>query len=79
MIENVKTIEQTANTTYKDKETLEFELILDKNYYTNLKNLCFPVRFNKLSKATQGWDPNLLPVNNFFVYWIKEINVIKWH
>ena len=46
MIERVKTIEQPPDTTYKDKEMLEFELILDKNYYTNLKSLhiCFLVK-----------------------------------
>ena len=33
--------------------------------------------YRKLSHATQDLDPNLLPVNNFFVHWIKEINVTK--
>ena len=47
MINKIKTIEQSADTTYKDKVTLDFELILDKNYYTKLKSLhiCFPVKF----------------------------------
>ena len=80
MIENIKTIEQPTNTTYKDKKTFDFELILDKNYYTNLKCLhsCFPVRFRKLSDATQDLDPNLLLVNSFFAHWIKEIDVTKY-
>ena len=37
MIEKIMTIEQPADTTYSDKEILDFELILDNNYYTNLK------------------------------------------
>ena len=34
MIEKMTTIEQPADTTYFDKEILDFELILDNNYYT---------------------------------------------
>ena len=58
MIENIKTIEQSAHTTYKDKRTLDFESILDKNCYTNLNrlHLCFPVTFRKLSNVTQDFS-----------------------
>ena len=50
MIEKIMTIEQPADTTYSDKEILDFELILDNNYYTNLNclHLRFPIRFKKL-------------------------------
>ena len=43
MIEKIMSIEQPADTTYSDKEILDFELVLDNNYYTNLKSLhiCF--------------------------------------
>ena len=80
MIQKIKTIEQPANPTYKDKETLESELILDKNYYTNLKylHLCFPIGFRKLTNAAKDLDPNLVPVNNFFVHWIKEIDITNY-
>ena len=56
MIEKIMTIEQPADTTYSDKEILDFELILDNNYYTNLKSLhlCFPIRFRKLSNAADN-------------------------
>ena len=37
MIEKIMTIEQPADRTYSDKEILDFELIWDNNYYTNLK------------------------------------------
>ena len=39
MAERVKTAEQAADATYKDKETLDFKLILGKMYFTNLKSL----------------------------------------
>ena len=47
MIEKIMTIEQPANPSYKDKEVLDFELILDYNIYKNLKSLhiCFPTNF----------------------------------
>ena len=45
MIEKTMRIEQPTGTV--DKEVLDFELILDNNYYTNFKSLhlCFPIRF----------------------------------
>ena len=80
MIEKIMTIEQTADTTYSDKETLDFELILDNNYYTNLKSphLCFPIKFRKLSHAAHNLDADIYPVNNFFAHWIREIDITKY-
>ena len=80
MIEKVMTIEQPADTTYSDKEILDFELILDNNYYTNLKSLplCFPIRFIKLSNIAHNLDADIYPVNNFFAHWIREIDITKY-
>ena len=38
-------IEQREDPSYKDEEVLNFELILDNNFYTKLKSLhiCFPI------------------------------------
>ena len=76
----VMTIEQSADITYSDKKVLNFGLIFDKNYYTNLKSLhlCFPIRFRKLSNAAQNLDLALFPVNNFFAHWIKKIDILKY-
>ena len=65
---------------YKDKETLDFDLILDKNYYTNLKNLyiCFPIIIRKLTNAAPNIDDDLTTVTNFFAHWIKEIDITKY-
>ena len=70
MIEKIMTIEQPADTTYSDKEILDFELILDNNYYTNLKSLhlCFPIRFKKLSNIAHNLDVDIYLVNNFFAH-----------
>ena len=66
MLEKIMTIEQLADATYSNKEVLDFELILDNNYYTNPQNfhLCFPIKFKKLSNAAQNLAVTLFPVNN---------------
>ena len=58
----------------------DFEMILGKNYYTNLKSLClcFAVRFRTSSNATRDLGPNLLLLNSYFAHWIKEIDVTKY-
>ena len=45
MIEKIMAIEQREDPSYKDEEVLNFELILDNNFYTKLKSLhiCFPI------------------------------------
>ena len=69
-----------CSTTYSNKEILKFELILDNNYYTNLKifHLCFPIRFKKLSNIAYNSDADIYTVNNFFAHWIREINITKY-
>ena len=80
MTEKIMTIEQPADTTYSDKEILDFELILDNKYYANLKSLhlCFPIRFRQLSNAAHNLDADIYPVNNFFAHWIREIDITKY-
>ena len=80
MIENIKAIEQPADTIYSNKEILDIELILDNDYYTDFKSLhlCFPIRFKKLSNIAQNLDADIYPVNNFFLHWIREIDITKY-
>ena len=49
MLDDTKTMEQVVHPSYKDPETFDFNLILDKNLYTNLKSLhfVFPIKFKK--------------------------------
>ena len=79
MIEKIMTIEQPADTTYFNREILHFELILDNNYYINLKSLhlCFSIRFKKLSNIAHNLDADTFYlVNNFFAHWIREIDIL---
>ena len=80
VMEKIITIEQPVDTTYSDKEILDFQLILDNNYYTNLKILyiCLPTRFRKLTNAAENLDADIYPVNNFFAHWIREIDITKY-
>ena len=73
-------IEQPADPSYKNKEVLDFELILGNNFYTNLKSLHigFPIYFEKLSNATANVNADIDPINNFFAHWVKEINTLKY-
>ena len=66
--------------TYFDKEIFDFKLILDNNYYTNLKSLhiCFPIRFRTLTNAAQNLDGDIYPVNNYFAHWIRKIDITKY-
>ena len=75
MLDDLKTTEQVAHPSYKDKETFDFQLLLDKNLYTNLNSLhfVFTLRIRKATDASSAIEKNLITVNNFFAHWIKEI------
>ena len=77
MIKKIMTTEQATHATYSDKEILDFELILDNNYYTDLKSLhiCFPIRFRKLTNAAQNLDVDIYRLNNFFC----SLDKGDWH
>ena len=54
ILDDIKTVEQVAYPSYKDKETFDFQLLLDKNLYTNLNSLhfVFTLRIRKATNAT---------------------------
>ena len=80
MLDDIKTIEQVAHPSYKDLETFDFQLLLDKNLYTNLNSahFVFPIKFFKKSDMNADIGADLITVNNFFAHWIKEISVTKY-
>ena len=80
MIDKIRTIEQPAHPSYKDNETFDFQLLLNKNQHTNLNSLhiCFPIRFRKAANATAAIDATMAPVNNFFAHWVKELDITKY-
>ena len=73
MLDNIKTMEQVGHPFYKDLETFDFNLILDKNLYTNLNSLhfVFTIKFKEKKNINADIAQDLIPVNNFFAHWIK--------
>ena len=56
-------------------ETLDFQLLLDQDLYTNLNSLhvCFPVKFKKPANVAQNLADDIITIK----HWIKEINTIN--
>ena len=58
-------------------EMLEFVIELTANHYLNFSNivLCLPITFRKTTDKTATIDGDMIPVNNFFAHWIKDLNI----
>ena len=56
MLDDIKTIQQVVHPSYKDLETFDFQLLLDKNLYTNLNSVhfVFPIKFKKTNRYKCG-------------------------
>ena len=80
MFDDIKTIEQVAHPSYKDLETFDFQLLLDKSLYANLNSVhfVFPIKFFKKSDINAEIGADLITANNFVAHWIKEISVTKY-
>ena len=80
MLDDIETMEQVAHPSYKYLETFDFNLILDKNLYTNLNSLhfVFPIKIKKKTNINSDISNDTITVNNFFAYWIKEISITKY-
>ena len=46
MLDDIDTKEKFADPSYKDKEQLDFQILLTENYYVNPSNIhiCFPIK-----------------------------------
>ena len=80
MIEEINTKEQPAHISYKDMENLEFQIMLTSSYYTNPNSMhiCFAIKIKKATNNDGDIDTDLITVNNFFAYPIKELNITKY-
>ena len=54
ILDDIDTREKTAHLSYKDKEQLDFQVLLTENYYVNPNNihLCFPIKIKKYLTTT---------------------------
>ena len=80
MLDDIDTKEKVAGPSYKDKEQLNFQIMLNDNYYVNPSNIhiCFPIKIKKKLSNTADIDADLIPVNNFFAHWVKEVSITKY-
>ena len=79
MLDDTDTSEKVAHPFYKDKEQLDFQILLTENYYVNPSNIhiCFLIKIKKKSNNSSDIDNDLITVNNFFAHWVKEISITK--
>ena len=65
MTENIDTKEQVAHISYKDMETLQFQIMLANKYYTNPNSIhiSFPVKMKKFTNEANDIDDDLITVN----------------
>ena len=81
MLDDIDTREKVAHPSYKDKEQLDFQILLTENYYVNPSNrhICFPIkRKKKKTDNNSDVDDDMITVNNFFAHWVKEISITKY-
>ena len=55
MLDDIDTREKVAHPSYKDKEQLDFQILLTENYYVNPANIpiCFPIKIIIIIKKNQ--------------------------
>ena len=80
MLDDIDTREKVASPSYKDKEELDFQILLTDNYYVNPSNIhiCFPIKIKKKSNNSSNIDGDLITVNNFFAHRVKEVSITKY-
>ena len=56
---------------------MKFTIELTANHYVNFSNmvLCLPVTFRKRTNKATTIDDDMIPVNNFFAHWVKDVTV----
>ena len=80
MLDNIDTKEKVTSPSSKDKEELDFQILLTDNYYVNPSNIhiCFPIKIKKKSNNSSNIDDDMITVNNFFAHWVKEDSIAKY-
>ena len=69
-----------AASTYTDMQMLELNIELTPNHYINFSNmvLCLPITFRKRTNKANPIAATMIPVNNFFAHWIKDVTVKRF-
>ena len=69
-----------AEDSYRDLKVAMFMIQLSTNQYMNFNNvhLVFPLKIKKKNDDANNIDDEEITVNNFFVHWIKEIDIKRY-
>ena len=80
MLDDIDTREKVAHPSCKDKEQLDFQILLTENYYVNPSNIhiCFLIKIKIKSENNANVDGDLITVNNFFAHSVKKISITKY-
>ena len=80
MLNDIDTREKVVHPSYKDKEQLDFQILLNENYYVNPANIhiCFPIEIKKKSNNSSDIDDDLITANIFFAHRVKKISITKY-
>ena len=80
MLDDIDTREKVAHPSYKDKEQLDFQILLMESYYVNPSNIhiCFPIKIKKKSDNNADLYRDLITVNKIFAHWVREISIAKY-
>ena len=76
----IETKRTYASSTYTDNQMMEFTIELTTNHYINFSNmvLCLPVTFRKRTNKATPIGDDMIPVNNFFAHWVKDVTVKRY-
>ena len=79
-VDFIDTKKTYAASTYSDMQSLEFNLEMVNNHYINFSTmvLCLPVTFRKKTIKNNSIANTMIPVNNFFTHWIKDVTVKRY-
>ena len=79
-IDWIETKKTYATSTYTDMKMLEFVIDITANHYINFSTLvlCLPVAFRKRTNKANAIHATMIPVNNFFAHWIKDVTVKRY-
>ena len=80
MLKDIDTRKKVAHSCYTKMEQLDFQILLTDNYHINPNSIhiCFPIKIKKSSNQNSDIDADLITVNNFFAYLVKEVSITKY-
>ena len=67
-----------ATSTYTDKKTLEFTIELAANTHKKYSSMCIVLPIQIKNSTYKKTNVNVITVNNFFCYWLKEIDARRY-